>query len=112
MKQNQLAKQQQPAIVTIDGQRYRVVVANQQAQPNQIIQQADSRPAQYQTLQSQGIKQQPIKLPKLPSVLSLSLAAVVAISFLVAASMFSISLTAYSNAVDRTDQNRSFINVR
>ena len=111
MKQNQLAKQQQPAIVTIDGQRYRVVVANQQAQPNQIIQQADSRPAQYQTLQSQG-KQQPIKLPKLPSVLSLSLAAVVAISFLVAASMFSISLTAYSNAVDRTDQNRSFINVR
>jgi uncharacterized protein YoxC len=40
------------------------------------------------------------------------MAAIVALSFLVAASMFSISLTAYSNSVDRVDRTRSYINVQ
>ena len=52
-----------------------------------------------------------MRLPKLPSALNLTLAAVIAISFLVAASMFSISLTAYSNSVDRVDRNRSFLHM-
>jgi hypothetical protein len=36
---------------------------------------------------------------------------VIALSFLVAASMFSISLTAYSNSIERIDRNRSFMPV-
>lgn len=92
-------------IVTIDGERYQV-----QHQP--IVQHIDPRPSHYQTAKSQGIPPQSVKLPKLPSVLALSLAAVISISFLVAASMFSISLTAYSNSVDRLDQNRSFFEVK
>ena len=101
-----LAKPSQPVrgIVTIDGKRYQV-------ESLQIIQHDDPRPSHYQTAKSQGLPPQSLKLPKLPSALSLSLAAVVAISFLVAASMFSISLTAYSNSIDRIDQNRSFFEV-
>ncbi len=84
----------------IDGQRCQV----------QIIQR-DTAPAQYQTSKSQGQLPAPMSLPKLPSILPLTLSAIIALSFLVAASMFSISLTAYSNSVDRVDRTRSFIQV-
>lgn len=87
--------------VTIDGQRYQV----------QIIQQPDSRPTHYQTAKSRGLPPQPVRLPKLPAVLPLTLSAIIAVCFLVGASMFSISLTAYSNSVDRVDRDRSFMRV-
>ena len=93
-------------IVIIDGQRYRV--QTQRIEPLDIQQQSDPRPAQYQTLKTQGIPPQIVRLPKLPSALSLTLSAIIALSFLVAASMFSIGLTSYSNSVERTHQNRSF----
>jgi hypothetical protein len=63
-----------------------------------IVQQPDPRPAQYQTMRDRGHAPQAIKRPVVPNVLSMALAAIVALSFLVAASMFSISLTAYSNS--------------
>lgn len=91
----------QQGSVEIDGQRYQM----------RIIEQADSRPAQYETTKSRGISPEPVKLPKLPGVLPLTLSVIIALSFLVAASMFSIGLTAYSNSVDRVDRSRSFINV-
>lgn len=73
---------------------------------------ADGRAAQYQTLRSQGRPEPEYRLPSLPSALSLTLAAVIALCFLVAASMFSIGLTAYSNAVDRRDSDqRTFIRI-
>jgi hypothetical protein len=74
-----------------------------------IVQQPDPRPAQYQTMRDRGHAPQAIKRPVVPNVLSMALAAIVALSFLVAASMFSISLTAYSNSVDRVDDNRSLV---
>lgn len=98
MKQNALAKAApQP-------------LANRQALPPAIIQQ-DIAPSHYQTAKSRGLPAQPVNLPKLPSILPLTLAAIIAISFLVAASMFSISLTAYSNSVDRIDRDRSYMRI-
>ncbi len=91
----------QQGSVEIDGQRYQV----------RIIQQADNRPAQYETGKSRGLSPQPVRLPQLPGVLPMTLAAIIALSFLVAASMFSISLTAYSNSVDRVNTNRSFMRI-
>lgn len=84
----------------IDGQRYQL----------QITQQPDSRPAHYQTAKSRGVPPPPVRLP-MPAVLPLTLAAIIAISFVVAASMFSISLTAYSNSVDRVDRDRSYMRI-
>ena len=103
---SQLPKQ---GTVTIDGKRYQVQLVIPQPQP--ITQHpSDNRQAQYQTLKDQGIPPQQVSL-KLPTALSLTLATVIALCFLVAASMFSISLTSYSNSVDRTNQTRSFIRV-
>ena len=105
---HQLSQIPQQGTVTIDGKRYQVRLIIPQPQP---IVQHDLRPAHYQTLKAQGIPPQTIKLPKLPTALSLTLSAVIALSFLVAASMFSIGLTSYSNLVERTNQTRSFIRV-
>lgn len=71
----------------------------------------DNRPTHYETAKSRGLPPQPVNLPKLPGILPMTLAAIIAISFLVVGSMFSIGLTAYSNSVDRIDRNRSFIHV-
>lgn len=112
----QLSQLPKQGIVTIDGKRYQVQLVPHQTAPlavqqQAIIQRPDPRPSHYQTAQSRGIPQQDIKPPQLPSVLALTLSAVVALAFLVAASMFSISLTAYSNSVDRVDNSRSFLTV-
>ena len=104
-----LAKQQPHSLsqlprtgsITVDGRQYQVIVQHGE-------QQDDST---YRTLKSQGIPNQVIKLPQIPSVFTLAMTAIVAMSFLVAASMFSIGLTAYSNSVDRIDSNRSFLEV-
>lgn len=108
-KQNALARQPEPlakapqrGYVTINGKRHEVQIV-----PTAIRQHSvDSRPSHYETLASRGVPQQSFKAPTMPSLLQLSLAAIVALSFVVAASMFSISLTAYSNSVDRVDANR------
>lgn len=105
----QLSQLPKQGIVTIDGQRYQVHLVIPQPQP--ITQHRDRPQSHYQTAQSRGIPPQPINLPKLPAALSLTLSAVIALSFLVAASMFSIGLTSYSNSVERTNQTRSFIRV-
>ncbi len=106
---HQLSQIPQQGTVTINGIRYQVRLVIPQPQP--ITQHPDPRPAQYQTLKDQGIPPQSINLPKLPTSLKLTLSAVIALCFLVAASMFSIGLTAYSNSVERTNQTRSFIRV-
>jgi hypothetical protein len=97
----------QQGTVTLDGKRYQVQLVNPQIIQHHI----DHRPTHYQTAKSRGISSPPVNLPKPPSILALTLATVIALSFLVAASMFSISLTAYSNSVDRVDETRSFIRV-
>jgi hypothetical protein len=102
----QLAQLPEKGQVTIDGQRYQVQLIRAQK-----ITQHDSRPAHYQTAKSRGLTPPPVSRPQLPSILAISLATVIALSFLVAASMFSISLTAYSNSVERVDRTRSFIRV-
>ena len=104
---HQLSQIPQQGIVTIDGKRYQV----QLVIPPPITQHRDRPPSHYQTAQSRGIPPQTINLPKLPTALSLTLSAVIALCFLVAASMFSIGLTSYSNSVERTNQTRSFIRV-
>ena len=92
--------------ITVDGRQYQVIVQQDELAKHQ---QDDST---YRTLKSQGIPpNQVIKLPQMPSVFTLAMTAIVAMSFLVAASMFSIGLTAYSNSVDRIDSNRSFLEV-
>ncbi len=103
-----LSQPVKPGSVTIDGQRYQVHLVIPQPQP---ITQQDRRPTHYQTAKSRGVPTPPVSLPKLPTTLTLTLSAVIALSFLVAASMFSIALTAYSNSVDRIDQSRSFLHV-
>ena len=103
----QLSQLPKQGTVTIDGKRYQVQLIAHQP----ITQHRDRPPSHYQTAQSRGIPPQTFHLPKLPTALSLTLSAVIALSFLVAASMFSISLTAYSNSVERTNQTRSFIRV-
>jgi hypothetical protein len=104
---HQLSQLPQQGTVMIAGKRYQV----QLVRPQQIIQQNDSRPAHYETAKSRGRAPQPVSRPQLPSILAISLATVIALSFLVAASMFSISLTSYSNSVERVDRTRSFIRV-
>jgi hypothetical protein len=100
-----LSDRSQQSLVRIDGQLYQV-------QPQHIRQEAITpSPAHYQTAKSRGLPTQPMNLPKLPSVLALTLSTVIALSFLVAASLFSISLTAYSNSIERIDRSRSFIQV-
>lgn len=102
----QLAQVPEKGQVTIDGKRYQIEI---------IQHETERRPApalsHYQTAKSQGTPPQPVNLPKLPTALSLTLSAVIALCFLVAASMFSIGLTAYSNSVERVDRTRSFIHV-
>jgi hypothetical protein len=102
----QLAQLPEKGQVTIDGKRYLVQLIHTQP-----ITQHDSRPTHYQTAKSRGITPPPVSRPQLPSILAISLATVIALSFLVAASMFSISLTAYSNSVERVDRTRSFMRV-
>lgn len=97
-----------PGSVIIDGQRYPVHLVIPQPQP---ISSPDHRPTHYQTAKSRGLPSPPVSLPQLPPALTLTLSAVIALSFLVAASMFSIALTSYSNSVDRVDQSRSFLRV-
>lgn len=101
----QLAQVPEKGHVIIDGKRYQVQITQQPDPP------AAPPLSHYQTAKSQGIPPQTINLPKLPTALSLTLATVIALSFLVAASMFSIGLTAYSNSVERTNQTRSFTRV-
>ena len=105
----QLSQLPKQGTVIIDGQRYQVQLIVPPPQP--ITQHRDRPQSHYQTAQSRGIPPQTINLPKLPAALSLTLSAVIALSFLVAASMFSIGLTAYSNSVERTNQTRSLIRV-
>ena len=101
----QLAQIPEKGQVIIDGKRYQVQITQQPDPP------AARLPSHYQTAKSQGIPPQTINLPKLPTSLTLTLSAVIALCFLVAASMFSIGLTSYSNSVERTNQTRSFIRV-
>jgi hypothetical protein len=108
VSESQLSQLPKAGIVRIDGQLYQVQLRHHQPQG---IRQHDSRPAHYQTAKSQGHSPPPVSLPKLPSALAMTLATVIALSFLVAASMFSISLTSYSNSVERVDRTRSFIRV-
>jgi hypothetical protein len=110
--ESQLSQLPKAGIVRIDGQLYQVQLRSRQAQPQSIHQvEIAPRPAYYQTNKSRGITPPPVSLPKLPSVLALTLGTVIALSFLVAASMFSISLTSYSNSVERVDETRSFMRV-
>jgi hypothetical protein len=95
-------------LVRIDGQLYQVQLISQ---PQPIRQEAAPSPTHYQTAKSRGLPAQPVNWPQLPSVLTLTLSTVIALSFLVAASMFSISLTAYSNSIERIDRSRSFMPV-
>jgi hypothetical protein len=112
VSESQLSQLPKAGIVRIDGQLYQVQLRSRQAQPQSIYPEAMTpRPSHYQTAQSRGLSSPPVSLPKLPSALALTLATVIALSFLVAASMFSISLTAYSNSVERVDRTRSFIQV-
>lgn len=104
--QNSQLTKRPPSAVLIDGKLYPVHVVKQSITQHDI-----DRPAQYQTVKSRELPTTPTPLPKLPSVLSLTLSAIIALCFLVTASMFSISLTAYSNSVDRVDRSRSFIQV-
>ena len=112
MNNNAIVKSQQPQVIKdADGNLYRVISTAATAQEqNQIIQLEDERPAHYETIASQerrhGIRTQSVSLPKLPSMLSLTISALIAICFLVGASMLSISLTAYSNSVDRYDDRK------
>jgi hypothetical protein len=99
----------QQSLVRIDGELYQMQLLSQ-PQPQPIRQEATApSPTHYQTAKSRGLPAQPINLPKLPSILTLTLSTVIALSFLVAASMFSISLTAYSNSLERIDRSRSFM---
>lgn len=122
MNNNQLARRPQPqplaalpknGIVTIGNQRYQVQLTPA-LKPVQlpIKQHRDERPATYQTMQSRGHQPQQLKLPTPPSPIALVSSAIIALTFLVAASMFSISLTAYSNSVDRVNTNRSIVEVQ
>jgi hypothetical protein len=106
----QLSQLPKQGIVTIAGKRYQVQLVI--PPPQAITQQPEApRPSHYQTAKSRGIQPQPLPIPKPPGILPLTLSAVIALSFLVAASMFSIGLTSYSNSVDRVDRTRSFIHV-
>jgi hypothetical protein len=106
---SQLSDRSPQNLVRIDGQLYQVQLISQ-PQP---IRQEESvpSPTHYQTAKSRGLPPQPVNWPKLPSILTLTLSTVIALSFLVAASMFSISLTAYSNSIERIDRSRSFMPV-
>jgi hypothetical protein len=96
-------------LVRIDGQLYQVQLISQ---PQPIQQEATApSPTHYQTAKSRGLPPQPVNWPQIPSILTLTLSTVIALSFLVAASMFSISLTAYSNSIERIDRSRSFMPV-
>lgn len=100
---SQLTKRSPGAIIP-DGKLYPEPVKS-------IITQHDDRPAQYLTSKRRGQPPQPVPLPKLPAILPLTLSAIIALCFLVAASMFSIALTSYSNSVDRVNQNRTFMRI-
>lgn len=67
----------------------------------------DLTSGQYITGKSKGQGEHQLPDIKLPSLLNISVALIVMTLFLVGASMFSISLTAYSNSVDLRDQQRS-----
>jgi hypothetical protein len=110
--ESQLSQLPKAGIVRIDGQLYQVQLRSCQAHP-QSIHQDEIAPcsAQYETAKSRGLSSPPVSRPQLPPILAISLATVIALSFLVAASMFSISLTSYSNSVERVDRTRSFIRV-
>jgi hypothetical protein len=112
VSESQLSQLPKAGIVRIDGQLYQVQLRSHQVKPQGIHQEEiAARSAYYQTAKSRGITPPPVSLPKLPSVLALTLGTVIALSFLVAASMFSISLTSYSNSVEHVDRTRSFIRV-
>lgn len=76
----------------------------QSAEIVQLESPVDLRPAQYETLKRRGVPAQPLKLPPPPNILAVTLSAVIALSFLIAISMASIALTAYSKSNDRHDQ--------
>lgn len=117
-----LAKRQPAPIQQAPGQHLSVrpvqgtIAHRQQQQPSTIHQHGiDTRPAQYQTMQSQGRGSQGMPEIRLPSLLQMTTAFAVAMLMLVSASMFSIGLTAYSNSVDRVDAQRQpndFLHVR
>lgn len=101
---------EETAITKTSPQPLATPARREQAQPLTIVQH-DAPLPQYQTAKSRGLPAAPVTLPKLPNILSLTLSAIIALSFLVAASMFSIGLTAYSNSVDRVDRDRSYMRV-
>lgn len=68
-------------------------------------------PSHYTTVKARGTPPPPLPNLPLPNLLTLTLSVVVALLLLVSASMFSIALTAYSNSVDRVDNNRSLLHV-
>ena len=98
--------------VTIAGKRhlvriepYQQPVIQQQPDPKSIKRQ----PTYYEVPQRHP--QQTAPRLHFPNPLHLTLSLIIATLFLVGASMFSISLTAYSNSVERTDRIRSLIHV-
>ena len=97
--------------VTIAGKRHLVRIEPYQ-QP--VIQQPDTQPPKrqptYYEVPQRNASQTTPRL-QLPNPLHLTLALITATLFLVGASMFSISLTAYSNSVERTDRIRRLIHV-
>jgi hypothetical protein len=105
----------QTGYVTINGVQHLVNLSPVTPSPL-AIRQDDPRPTHYQTAKERNVPQQTPALPKLAiSPLSIVLAAICSVSFLVAGSMFSIALTSYSNSVDRIDSQRTdspFINVQ
>lgn len=87
-------------------------IVRAQAQPQPVhVQQLDTRPTHYRTMKEQGYPDQVFNVPKLPSMLQIVVSLVIAILFVVGASMFSISLTAYSDSVDRRDESRRYLRV-
>ena len=95
----------QPAVTEQQPQRIVVHIVQHPAATT------NPRPAHYTTEKSRGTPPQPLPSVPLPNLLTLTLSVVVALLLVVSASMFSIALTAYSNSVDRVDNNRSFLQV-
>ncbi|MEL6455636.1 MAG: hypothetical protein AAFQ40_13080 [Cyanobacteria bacterium J06623_5] len=96
--------------VTIAGKRHLVRIEPHQPPPF-VIQQDSAPTAQYQVPRDRQTPKQQSPRLQLPNPLQLALALITMTLFLVGASMFSISLTAYSNSVERTDRIRRLIHV-
>ena len=103
MENNEIVRSQTTGQVMIDGKPHRITIV---VPPPQVTQLEDPS-AQYTTAKSRGIPDQPLPQLRLPNPLSLTLSVIAALCLLVAASMFSIGLTSYSNSVERVDRQRN-----